>query len=226
VFSSGGTIHASVLRGRSGDETVLTLLANSMAEHLGGWVRGTASTVSLDATPDDYLLDLMGRVDQYDWRNLELAEVPLDRVDSWARYAHLYKQRQQQEMLRILRDYDINPFAGYTVVYGNGQYSVAVPPVVESRHAGRWTVVNGLSRLLLLQREGRASGLCVVAKDVSAPPPASEITALSAVPVMVGKRGEPMHRYADFQQGNSRAIERVAHTLELLGDARPAEEED
>lgn len=219
VYSSGGSVHASILRGRAGDEAVLEMIRERMAGVLGEAMASTAPHVrpTVRAASHSSVLEVLSKVDQYKRAELSVEAVPLDQIDSWAKYALSNKQRQQRELAYVLREHDLRPFEAFDAVYPSGQSSLALPPVLEASHDGRFTVVNGLSRLLILLREGSGTADCAVARNVSAPPPAAGVTRLSAVPVMVGSRKEPNHRYNNFQPGNSRAVEREAHTMELLG---------
>ena len=227
VYSSGGSVHASILRGRAGDEAVLEMIRDRMTAVLGEGMARTASRLrpTVRAASEASVVDVLARVDQYKRADLSVEPVALDQIDSWAKYALSNKQRQQRELAYVLREHDLRPFEAFDAVYTSGQSSLALPPVVEASHDGRFTVVNGLSRLLHMLREGNETAVCAVARNVSAPPPAAGVTKLSAVPVMVGSRKEPNHRYNNFQPGNSRAVEREAHTMALLGSpVRPIEE--
>ncbi len=108
--------------------------------------------------------------------------------------------------------------------YGDGTGSLSLPVVLERRPDGRCTVVNGLSRLLILKREGFETALCAVVAGVVAPPPAVDRKPLSYLGVRVGVRDTAKHRYPGFVYQNVRSVERHAHVLgpidprEVIGD--------
>lgn len=226
VYSTQGIVHASVLRGRAGDEPVIALLAEAIERLLSGSASVGDQPSTIVGAGESDLVRILHQVDQYRTANIVLEAVPLRQVDSWARYAHAYKQRQQEEMAVLLRDAGLEAFEPYYVEYANGQHSMALPPIVEQSGDSRFTVVNGLSRMLLLSREGREEALCAVVRDVSARPPASTPTPLSEVSVKVGRRGDPRDRYADFAQGHVRHVEAAAHTLALLAPTNMEGEPD
>lgn len=215
-------IHARLLSSEDGDEDTIDLLAGTMESLFTEPARLT--TISLVPAGQADVEASLRTVRQYDASvRIELREVLLDKIGSWARYAHVYKQRQQREMLRVLRDHDLAQFGPYFVRYTDqdggdlAQQSLALPVVLEERPDGEYIVVNGLSRLLLLLRERRGTALCAVVSGVMAPAPADGVEPLSYLGVRVGVRGDANHRYPGFVYQNSRPVERGAHALRPVG---------
>jgi len=217
LSTSGLEIHARLLTSADGDEDTINVIARELTAH--EFTQGTAASVSLVKAPDAAVRDALRVVPQYaNGQSFELREVDVDLIDSWARYAYLYKQTQQRAMLRVLRENGFEEFAPYYVRYGNGQQSLALPIVVEESPNGRCTVVNGLSRLLLLKREGQPRVLCVVVGGVNDPPPAKGVAKLSDLGVRVGLRTPTAHRYPGFVYQHVRKVEGDANRLRPVTD--------
>jgi hypothetical protein len=215
---TGYEIHARVMAGIDGDADLIKLVARDVNCHFGQ-VDSQLAVPTLQAAPFDVVEDALRTVRHYrDGATVRFEEVSLANVDSWARYAHVYKQRQQGAILRELRRRDIEPFEPYWVEYGDGTRSLAMPIVVERQPNGRCTVVNGLSRLLLLLRDGATSARCAVVQGVVTPPPAVGTEPLSYLGVKVGVRQDAHHRYPGFTYQNVRSVERHAHALRAVED--------
>jgi predicted acylesterase/phospholipase RssA len=220
-------INARLLSSEDGDEDTIDLVARTIDELCTATPRMT--TLSLVPAVEEDVIASLRTVKQYGADvSIELREVPLDQITAWARYAHVYKQRQQREMLRVLRDHGQAQFNPYFVRYTDegedehisGTQSLALPIVLEQRPDGHYIVVNGLSRLLLLLREKRTTAFCAVVVGVTAPAPAVGVEPLSYLGVRVGVRGDASHRYPGFVYQNSRPVERGAHALRPVGVRR------
>lgn len=217
LSTSGLEIHARLLTSVDGDEDTINVIAKELKAH--SFERGSGAAVSLVSAPESAVKDALSAVPQYaKGQSFELREVDVDLIDSWARYAYLYKQTQQRTMLRVLREDGFDEFAPYFVRYGNGLQSLALPIVVEESPNGRCTVVNGLSRLLLLKREGRDRVLCMVVRGVNDPPPARKVVKLSDLGVRVGLRSPTSHRYPGFVYQHVRKVEGDANRLRPVTD--------
>lgn len=218
VLSTAGLeIHARLFTSADGDEDTINALARDLKSYEA--TARPASTVTLVQAPDAAVRDALTNVPQYaNGQTVEMRRVDVELIDSWARYAHLYKQTQQRAMLRILRENDFDEYSPYYVRYGDGQQSLALPIVVEESPNGRCTVVNGLSRLLLLRREGRTHILCAVVTGVTEPPPAKGVARLSDLSVRVGLRSPTTHRYPGFVYQLSRKVEGDANRLRPIND--------
>ncbi len=209
---AGFEIHSRMFSGIDGDASVIRLITEAILEPCAPVDPGPA--ISLQRASVTAVKRALVPVRQYgSGVNITLEEVPLASIESWAHYAHVYKQRQQSAMLRVLRERDIQPFEPFFVNYGDGTGSLAMPIVVERRPDGRCTLVNGLSRLLILKREGLEHALCAVVSGVVAPPPAVDPKPLSYLGVRVGVRDNTKHRYPGFVYQNVRSVERHAHAV-------------
>lgn len=206
-------IHARLLTTKEGDEDSIQLLTDHI-RRADTSSDPTMGIPQLVRAPHEAVHDALRSVSQYagDVR-IEVREMRIDLVDSWARYAMVYKQSQQREMQRHLKGCDLRAFEPYYVQNGNKR-SLAMPIVVEENPNGRCTVVNGLSRLLLLKRAGEEMALCAVVSGVTAPAPANGVVNLSDVCVKVGKRRGAEHRYPNFVYRNVRKVEDNANRLQ------------
>lgn len=205
-------IHARLLTSADGDEDAINLITSELLTRRPDAVSPT--DIALVQAPAEEVARSLQTVKQYSTgQTIEVRSVELDRIDAWARYAHVYKQTQQRAMLRTLRAHGLEEFAPYFVRYGERAQSFALPIVLEERPDGRCTVVNGLSRLLILKREGRDRVLCAVVSNVTDPAPAKGVARLSDLGVRVGVRGDAKHRYPGFVYQNVRKVEADAHTL-------------
>ncbi len=208
-------IHARLLTSADGDEDAINLVARELRPRAGEG-SNNYNIVLAPASPEEVVRSLQ-TVKQYSFgQTIDVKGVELDKIDAWARYAHVYKQTQQRAMIRTLRGYGFDEFAPYFVRYGDRFQSLALPIVLEERPDGRCTVVNGLSRLLILKREGRDRAMCAVVSNVTDPAPAKGVAKLSDLGVRVGLRGNAKHRYPGFVYQNVRKVESDAHTLRPL----------
>lgn len=211
-------IHARLLTSVDGDEDMIDLIAQEL-DYQSPQEDNSRYPLSITEASDESVRDALEGVPQYaNGAAIELRSVDVEFIDSWARYALLYKQTQQRVMLQILRENDIDEFSPYFVRYGNGKQSLALPIVVEESPNGRCTVVNGLSRLLLLKREGRTRILCAVVSGVTDPPPAKGTVSLSNIGVRVGLRDLTLDRYRGFVYQNVRKVESDANRLQPITD--------
>lgn len=208
----GLQIDARLLTNADGDESTIEVLADEIGKN--SFCGESSAALALELVPDADVIATLKKVPQYsEGQIVEMCEVELELIDSWAKYAFLYKQSQQRAMLFTLRSHDINNFAAYYVRYGATKRSMALPIVLEKSRDGRCTVVNGLSRLLLLRREGQTKVRCAVVSGVVAAPPAGEVVRLSDVDVRVGIHKDTSVRYTGFVYSNVRKVEADANRL-------------
>lgn len=225
VYSSGGEVQATVHREADGESGILALLQAALGS---AEARPTLASgeLRLSRAGHEEVVRVLRPVDQYVDADIRIEEVPLESVNSWAKYALSYKQRQQMAAARAHREHGLVPFEPAWLSLSEGRRTLLLPPVVEaSRDDGIFTIVNGASRLLLLQREQQPSALCAVVRGVAAPPPADRPRVLSQLPVRIGRRGEPQHRYDGFARAHVRLVEKFAHTAEELAASADRGEE-
>lgn len=212
------TVQATIHRQQDGDDPVVSLVAQALgaSEADVGRADNLPPRALVPADERAVIAALIPVKEYAEPAEISVEEIPLSAVDSWARYAHSYKQRQQESAARVFRSDGLVAFEPAWATFADGSRSLIMPPVVEARGDGRFTVVNGVSRLLLLQREGRSSAVCAVVRNVSAPAPARRWRPLDRVSVEVGRRGEPSHRYEGFVSGHVRLVEKYAHDVRSL----------
>lgn len=217
IYSSGGNVQASVHRQQDGETGVISLL-NAALARVTDEQEGAAVDLRLISGSEADVVAALRPVDQYaDPAVITIEDVPLAKINSWAKYALSYKQRQQQAAARFFRENGLEAFEPAWVTLSGGRRSLLVPPVVEASPDSSWfTLVNGASRLLLLHREGHLVARCAVVRDAGGPPPASTVREVRQLPVRIGRRGVPQDRYDNFAEAGVRAVESFAHTSEEL----------
>jgi hypothetical protein len=226
IFSTGGEIDATVHRQSAGESGVLSLLASVFSLFPSSTPSSSLVPPSrlTSATADDVSRALIPVNQHSSVAKISVQQVPLRQVNSWARYAHSYKQCQQEAMIRVFRENNLEPFEPAWLQMDSNRRSLLMPPVVEaSPDEQSFTIVNGASRLVLLWRQGTSHAPCAVVRGVGAAPPASQVYRLDRLSVRIGQRGKPDHRYAEFQAANVRHVEKFAHSLSSLSSTNHKE---
>jgi len=112
VLLSPGTsfeIHARMFSAIDGDASVMALTTQAIVEQCSPVEAGPV--IALRRASLESVQRVLLPVKQYQSGvTVTLEEVALTSIDSWARYAHVYKQRQQSAMLRVLRERGFEQF--------------------------------------------------------------------------------------------------------------------
>jgi predicted acylesterase/phospholipase RssA len=136
IYSNIDQLHGCVYRSQSGHESVVNLVANDFDIQPAD---NATIRFTLRGSDPEGLIDRLARINQYRDAHLEVREVDLALVDTYATYSPRFKFIQASRLARTMRDRSLSPYGMVDIVFSNDRRTTSVPPVFEES-GGRFVV--------------------------------------------------------------------------------------
>ena len=178
----------------------------------GNWQDAT-DEVQFAEGNEEALRGFLRKLPQYAQRDVEISieRVPIAKMVPLTEKIKEFKYKQLRHLHEIYSHHKVPLFAVAKLTFGDGKISYVTPPVLEANGSG-YIVVEGTARMLYCRNQGIGDVLCVVARNVLSPLPASPKRLDRAR--MVGRTLRPEERYDNWKHQYLRQIELNVHDPE------------